>query len=175
MGDIALVEPGKDIPFDGIYISGDNMKCNEPGHGCDFGTIKKISYRECLDLRTKCLTVGTTESANADCFVISGSRVSEGAGKCVIVAVGPRSVLGTMMTGERLFCFSCRIPLLSAYLLVRCIASTDRPLPSNTPRQRKLNELSEFLAKVGVALGVVLFIVLMIRFFVQVGSAPPAR
>ena len=39
----------------------------------------------------------------------------------------------------------------------------------------KLNDLAELIAKVGSAVGLALFIALMIRFFVQLGTGVPQR
>ena len=46
---------------------------------------------------------------------------------------------------------------------------------SNTPLQSKLNDLAELIAKLGSAAGLILFIALLIRFFVQLGTGNPAR
>jgi Ca2+-transporting ATPase len=45
----------------------------------------------------------------------------------------------------------------------------------NTPLQLKLNELAELIAKLGSAAGLILFVALMIRFFVQLGKDEPHR
>ena len=45
----------------------------------------------------------------------------------------------------------------------------------NTPLQLKLNDLAELIAKLGSAAGLILFIALMIRFFVQLGTHNPQR
>lgn len=45
----------------------------------------------------------------------------------------------------------------------------------NTPLQLKLNNLAELIAKLGGAAGLLLFVALLIRFFVQLGRGTPAR
>lgn len=45
----------------------------------------------------------------------------------------------------------------------------------NTPLQLKLNDLAELIAKLGSAAGLILFVSLMIRFFVQLGTNNPVR
>lgn len=45
----------------------------------------------------------------------------------------------------------------------------------NTPLQLKLNNLAELIAKIGSFAGLTLFVALMIRFFVQLGTGSPAR
>jgi len=47
--------------------------------------------------------------------------------------------------------------------------------PDPTPLQEKLNDLAELIAKIGGAAGLILFIALMIRFFVQLGTGEPVR
>lgn len=80
-------------------------------------------------------------------FMISGSKVLEGVGEFVVTAVGPFSMHGKLMMSLR-------------------------QEPENTPLQKKLNRLAELIAKLGTAAGVLMFIALMIRFFVNYGRDP---
>ncbi|KAF8149645.1 calcium-translocating P-type ATPase [Pholiota molesta] len=91
-----------------------------------------------------------TPSGHTDCFIISGSKVLEGVGKYVVVAVGTKSFNGRIMMALR--------------------GDTE-----NTPLQLKLNALAELIAKLGSIAGLGLFVALMIRFFVQLGQGEPAR
>lgn len=77
-------------------------------------------------------------------FMISGSKVLEGVGTFVVTAVGPLSMNGKLMMSLR-------------------------EEPENTPLQNKLNNLAEMIAKLGSAAGILMFIALMIRFFVNLG------
>ena len=49
VGDIALLEPGEIIPYDGIFVSGHNVKCE--GATGESDTIKKVVYDDCIMLR----------------------------------------------------------------------------------------------------------------------------
>jgi Ca2+-transporting ATPase len=82
-----------------------------------------------------------------DCFMISGSKVLEGVGKYVVTSVGRNSFHGRIMMSLQ--------------------GDTE-----NTPLQLKLNALAELIAKLGSAAGLLLFIALMIRFFVQLKTNP---
>ncbi|KAJ6544760.1 calcium-transporting ATPase [Mycena vulgaris] len=144
VGDIALLEPGEIVPCDGVFLSGHNVKCDESGATGESDAIKKLSYDDCIALR------GTDGGAHTDCFVISGSKVLEGVGKYVVVAVGTKSFNGRIMMALR--------------------GDTD-----NTPLQIKLNALAELIAKLGSAAGLILFSALLIRFFVQLGTGEPVR
>jgi Ca2+-transporting ATPase len=95
VGDIALVEPGEVVPCDGIFISGHNVKCDESGFTGESDAIKKLSYADVVES-----TRNGTGSSQADCFMISGSKVMEGVGKYVVIAVGPKSFNGRLILGR---------------------------------------------------------------------------
>ncbi|KAF9457841.1 hypothetical protein BDZ94DRAFT_1325934 [Collybia nuda] len=143
VGDIALVEPGEIVPCDGVFLSGHNVKCDESGATGESDAIKKISYEDWSQM-------GGNDSAHTDCFMVSGSKVLEGVGRYVVIAVGTKSFNGRIMMALR--------------------GDTE-----NTPLQLKLNHLAELIAKIGSLAGLLLFSALMIRFFVQLGTNEPAR
>ncbi|KAG9315051.1 Ca-transporting ATPase [Chiua virens] len=163
VGDVALLEPGEVVPCDGIFLSGHNVRCDESAATGEADAIKKAPYSTCLVMKNaKGGTLGDDgaiggqpkhalpSSSHLDCFIISGSKVLEGVGQYVVVAVGTRSFNGRIMMALR----------------------TDT---ENTPLQLKLNDLAELIAKAGSVAGLVLFFALMIRFFVQLGTNNPAR
>ncbi|KAJ8521107.1 hypothetical protein ONZ45_g2153 [Pleurotus djamor] len=152
VGDIALIEPGEIIPCDGIFLSGHNVKCDESGATGESDAIKKMTFEE---YRRVLHEHGEADSvdhalAHTDCFIVSGSKVLEGVGSYVIVAVGQKSFNGRIMMALR--------------------GDTE-----NTPLQFKLNHLAELIAKIGGVAGLALFSALMIRFFVQLGTNNPER
>jgi P-type Ca2+ transporter type 2C len=135
VGDIALLEPGEVVPCDGVFISGHRVRCDESGATGESDAIKKVSYDEYhamlhrvramrseSDHKDKDATgaIGTTEpmglgiddeaGMHTDCFILSGSKVLEGVGNYVVVAVGTKSFNGRIMMGssdfsDRLFHF----------------------------------------------------------------------
>ncbi|KAJ1307270.1 hypothetical protein OPQ81_001382 [Rhizoctonia solani] len=139
VGDIALLEPGEIIPCDGVFLRGHNVRCDESGATGESDAIKKVTYEECL-AEAKSLKPG--EKPKLDCFIVSGSKVLEGVGQYVVIAVGPKSFNGRIMAA----------------------LSGDT---ESTPLQLKLNALAELIAKLGSAAGLILFSALMIKFFVQ--------
>ena len=98
VGDVVLIEPGDVIPCDGIFLSGHNVRCDESSPTGESDTIK-VTYEECIALRDKRLTEldpgrpsGDGELlGRADCFIVSGSKVLEGVGSYVVIAVGTNS------------------------------------------------------------------------------------
>ncbi|EMD33945.1 hypothetical protein CERSUDRAFT_117474 [Gelatoporia subvermispora B] len=151
VGDVALVEPGEIIPCDGVFLSGHNVKCDESGATGESDAIKKLPYVDCIRAKGAEGPVrGEHDLKHTDCFMVSGSKVLEGYGSYVVIAVGPRSFNGRIMMALR--------------------GETE-----NTPLQSKLNDLAELIAKLGSAAGLILFAALMIRFFVQLGTGNPQR
>ncbi|KAF8638702.1 hypothetical protein AX17_001997 [Amanita inopinata Kibby_2008] len=149
VGDVALLEPGEIVPCDGVFLTGHSVKCDESGATGESDAIKKVSYEECLKLHSS-TSQGKKRSEHTDCFILSGSKVLEGIGFYVVVAVGTKSFNGRIMMALR--------------------GDTE-----NTPLQLKLNNLAELIAKLGTTAGLFLFTALMIRFFVQLGKHDPPR
>jgi len=105
VGDVALLEPGEIVPYDGIFISGHNIRCDESGATGESDAIKKVNYDECISLRDQAKCEGVdphafdAPNAHTDCFLISGSKVLEGYGKYVVIAVSQKSFNGRIMMG----------------------------------------------------------------------------
>lgn len=92
VGDICLLKPGEIIPVDGVFLSGYNVQCDESSATGESDLIKKASYDECMN--------PTPEAKKRDPFLLSGSKVAEGAGKYICIGVGQRSFLGRIMMRE---------------------------------------------------------------------------
>lgn len=102
------------VPCDGIFLFGHNVKCDESAATGEADAIKKAPYSTCLALKDAQNNVhlgddgaigGHTKhalpgSSHTDCFIISGSKVLEGVGQYVVVAVGMKSFNGRIMMGE---------------------------------------------------------------------------
>lgn len=146
VGDILQLEPGEIVPCDGIFLRGHNVKCDESGATGESDMIRKVPYDECIadleEARRK-----NEKPKNRDCFLISGSKILEGVGEYVVIAVGPTSFNGKLM------------------LSLRSDAE-------DTPLQSKLNRLADLIAWLGSTAGIVLFTALMIRFFVHLAKEP---
>ncbi|KAI9722349.1 MAG: hypothetical protein M1812_001821 [Candelaria pacifica] len=136
-GDVMHLEPGDMIPVDGIFIGGHNVTCDESSATGESDLLKKRGGDE----------VFKAIEANENCtkmdpFILSGAKVTEGVGTFLVTAVGVHSSHGkTMMS-------------------LREDAQT-------TPLQSKLNVLAEYIAKLGLAAGLALFVVLFIKFLVS--------
>uniref|UniRef100_A0A1D1Y7D9 Calcium-transporting ATPase n=1 Tax=Anthurium amnicola TaxID=1678845 RepID=A0A1D1Y7D9_9ARAE len=125
VGDILFLEPGDIVPVDGIYLSGHNLVCDESSATGESDPIKKGELEKKMDP-----------------FILSGSKVLDGVGKCVVIAVGPHSYFGKTM------------------MALRDNENEDTPL------QIKLDALAEQIAKLGVSAAIIMLITLVIKYFV---------
>jgi Ca2+-transporting ATPase len=137
VGDVVHLEPGDLIPVDGIFIGGHNVKCDESQATGESDIIRK---RPADDVYA---AIENHESLRKlDPFILSGSQVTEGIGTFLATSTGVNSSYG------------------------RTLMSLQED-PEITPLQSKLNTLAEYIAKLGGAAGLLLFIVLFIEFLVR--------
>ncbi|CAK1355565.1 unnamed protein product [Cercospora beticola] len=134
VGDILLVEPGDILPVDGIFITGHGVKCDESSATGESDIMKKTAADEVHRAME-----AREPLKKLDPFMISGGKVTEGIGRMVVTAVGTNSTYGRTMLSLQ--------------------ESNDA-----TPLQAKLNNLAEYIAKLGSAAALLLFVVLLIKF-----------
>ena len=134
VGDVLLVEPGDILPVDGIFISGQGVKCDESSATGESDIVKKTPADEVYRAMESHENLKKT-----DPFMISGGKVTEGYGRMLVTATGVHSSMGKTML------------------------SLQEPNEA-TPLQTKLNTLAEYIAKIGSAAALLLFIILLIKF-----------
>ncbi|PSR97410.1 hypothetical protein BD289DRAFT_503666 [Coniella lustricola] len=148
VGDVLHLEPGDLIPVDGILIEGFNVKCDESQATGESDIIQKRPADEVM-----AAIENRDNLRKMDPFIQSGARVMEGVGTYMATAVGVNSSYGKTL-----------------------MALNDDP--EMTPLQSKLNVIAEYIAKLGGAAGLLLFIVLFIKFLANLknqGSLSPAE
>lgn len=140
VGDVIHIEPGDMIPCDGIFISGYNVTCDESSATGESDLLKKTPGAKVYNDMEAHRNI-----SKLDPLIISGSKVNEGIGTFLVTAVGVNSCHGkTMMS-------------------LREDAQT-------TPLQSKLNVLAEYIAKLGLAAGLLLFVVTFIEFLARLSK-----
>ena len=138
VGDVMHLEAGDMIPVDGVFISGHNLKCDESSATGESDVLRKTAADEVYT------AIDTHRSVSKlDPFIISGSKVSEGIGTFLVTAVGVNSSYGKTM-----------------------MSLNDEP--QTTPLQSKLNVLAEYIAKLGLGAGLILFVATFIKFLVAI-------
>ncbi|KAF1985007.1 plasma membrane calcium-transporting ATPase 3 [Aulographum hederae CBS 113979] len=133
-GDVVKLEPGDMVPVDGIFIEGHNVKADESSATGESDLLKKTPADDVYQAIEK-----GVDLKKMDCFIISGSKISEGVGSFLVTATGVHSSYGKTMMDMR-------------------------EEGEVTPLQSKLNVLAEYIAKLGGAAGLLLFVVLLIKF-----------
>ena len=140
VGDVVHLEPGDLVPADGIFISGHNVHCDESSATGESDLLKKSGGDEVF----KALEAHKSWK-KMDPFIISGAKVTEGIGTFLVTSVGVNSSHGKIL------------------MSLREDAQT-------TPLQSKLNVLAEYIAKLGLAAGLLLFVVTFIEFCIRLRS-----
>jgi Ca2+-transporting ATPase len=147
VGDVVHLEPGDMVPVDGIFIEGHNVKCDESQATGESDLIRKRPADEVY------AAIENHDSLRKmDPFILSGAQVTEGVGTFLVTSTGVNSSYGKILMSLR-------------------------GDPEVTPLQSKLNTLAEYIAKLGGAAGLLLFIVLFIEFLVRLphNTATPAE
>ncbi|RMD41721.1 hypothetical protein DV735_g3401, partial [Chaetothyriales sp. CBS 134920] len=140
VGDVLFLEPGDIIPCDGIFIDGHNVRCDESSATGESDIMRKTPAEEVYHRIESNLDL-----KKMDPFILSGGKVAEGVGTFLVTSVGVNSSYGKT--------------LMSLH-----------DEGQTTPLQSKLNLLAEYIAKLGLAAGLLLFVVLFIKFLAQLGS-----
>ncbi|KAF5623465.1 Ca2+-transporting ATPase [Fusarium sp. NRRL 52700] len=139
VGDVMHLATGDIIPVDGIFIQGSAVKCDESSATGESDLLRKTPAADVFDAIRK---LDTKEVEKLDPFVISGSKVNEGNGTFLVTAVGVNSSYGR----------------------ISMALHTEQ---EDTPLQKKLNILADWIAKVGAGAALLLFVVLFIKFCAQ--------
>ncbi|KAJ6437785.1 calcium-translocating P-type ATPase, PMCA-type [Purpureocillium lavendulum] len=137
VGDVIHLEPGDLVPADGVLIEGFNVKCDESQTTGESDIIRKRPSDEVFD------AIENHENLKKmDPFIQSGARIMEGVGTYMATSTG----------------------IYSSYGKTLMALNED---PEMTPLQAKLNVIATYIAKLGGAAGLLLFIVLFIEFLVR--------
>ncbi|KAK2603526.1 plasma membrane calcium [Conoideocrella luteorostrata] len=142
VGDVVHLEPGDLVPVDGIFIDGFNVKCDESQTTGESDIIRKRPADEVYS------AIQNHESLKKmDPFIQSGARIMEGVGTFMATSTGIYSSYG------------------------KTLMSLNED-PEMTPLQAKLNVIATYIAKLGGAAGLLLFLVLFIEFLVRLPKLP---
>lgn len=140
VGDVVHLEPGDLVPVDGIFIDGHNLRCDESSAT---GESDIIGKQPADDVYRAIQQNQITKKL--DPFILSGGKVSEGVGTFLATSTGVNSSYGKILMSLK-------------------------DDGQTTPLQSKLNILAEYIAKLGLGAGLLLFLVLFIKFLATLGS-----
>ncbi|KAL2043042.1 hypothetical protein N7G274_004101 [Stereocaulon virgatum] len=146
VGDVLHLESGDSVPADGILISGHGIRCDESSATGESDAMRKTAGEE-VWIRIE----DGTATSKLDPFIISGSKVLEGVGTYLVTSVGVNSSYGKIMmdlqTGN-----------------------------DDTPLQKKLANMANWIGYLGTAAAGTLFFILLARFLANLSgnTASPA-
>ncbi|SPJ86874.1 related to calcium P-type ATPase NCA-3 (Ca2+-transporting ATPase) [Fusarium torulosum] len=138
VGDIMHLDTGDIVPVDGIFIQGSAVKCDESSATGESDLLRKSPAAYVFDAMQK---LDVKDAEKLDLFIILGSKVNEGNGTFLVTAVGVNSSYGRFSMALR--------------------------TEEDTPLQKKLDILANWIAKVGAGAALLLFIVLFIKSCAQ--------
>jgi Ca2+-transporting ATPase len=148
VGDVMHLFAGDLVPVDGVFINGHGVKCDESSATGESDLLKKVGADDVFSILEDIAKGGKppADVEKLDPFIISGSKVNEGTGTFLVTAVGVNSSYGRIMMSMH----------------------TDQ---EDTPLQKKLNSLADWIAKFGGGAALLLFIVLFIKFLAQLPTS----
>lgn len=141
-GDVVHLEPGDLVPADGVLIEGFNVECDESQATGESDLIRKRPADDVFRAIEKHETL-----KKMDPLIQSGARITEGVGTYLVTSTGVNSSYGKIL-----------------------MSLNDDP--EMTPLQHKLNVIAIWIAKVGTAAALLLFLVLFIKFLVKLPKLP---
>lgn len=141
VGDLVSVEPGDILSTDGILVNGYGIKADEAALTGESANVYKSTAQEVLKKISEDPSL-SPHKKGLDAYMISGSKILEGTGLYIATSVGVNSFHGKLMLSLQ----------------------TE---PEETPLQEKLNVVAEAIAKVGSLAALIMFVILFIRFLVQ--------
>ncbi|KAI7884107.1 PMCA-type calcium-translocating P-type ATPase [Lichtheimia hyalospora FSU 10163] len=135
VGDVLMLEPGDVVSVDCLYLDGYNLACDESAATGESEAVRKRLASE-------------IENEQDDCFILSGSKVLEGVGHALVIAVGRNAFYGKTMMALR-----------------TNSSSGNGPQQQSTPLQLKLDVLAEQIAKFGFGASITMLVTLIIKYF----------
>lgn len=136
VGDVIMLEPGDVVSVDCLYLDGYNLACDESAATGESEAVKK------------CVASQVNNEEQEDCFILSGSKVLEGVGHALVIAVGTNAFYGKTMMALR-----------------TNNSGGNGPQQQSTPLQLKLDVLAEQIAKFGFGASITMLVTLIIKYF----------
>lgn len=163
VGDIIQLETGDEIPADALIISAHELKVDESSLTGETDAVSKATIEECSKEKISRLDeISAVEEAAkegesrtghhiiASPIVLSGSAVTAGTARAIVVAVGLRSTMGKLFSK---------------------LAVDTEP----TPLQNKLNALARDVGKAGLIAAAITLLALVLEYWITYAVKKDAR
>jgi magnesium-transporting ATPase (P-type) len=150
VGDVVQLNYGMNIPVDGYLIQSSQLLCDESAMTGESEEIKKSLYAKCMaikhekesDMNKTTLGKISRKHELPSPILMSGTSVSQGEGRMLVLMVGDSSCLGEIIKK----------------LKVR---------PEVTPLQHKLERIATDIGMMGTYVALLTIHVLLVRFFIE--------
>lgn len=147
IGEIVLISEGMEIPADGLVLEAAELTADESAMTGEGEPIKKDTLKEATRVRNEITREGAKNMASShdvpSPILMSGTRMLNGEGKFVVLAVGDASCVGKINA---------------------LLRSQDTEA---TPLQEKLEAIARDIGKFGFISALIVFSVLIVRFVID--------
>jgi magnesium-transporting ATPase (P-type) len=147
VGDILKFDPGMSIPADGILLDNTKVKMDEAAMTGESILLGKNVLESCLETLEAMKAKGRklddhTIREIPSPVLLSGTQISTGEGRLLVISVGENSCVGQVLASLR-------------------------QKPTMTPLQKKLEGVANYIGKLGLYTALVTVAVLFIRYFIS--------
>ena len=146
VGDLIIIKSGMEIPGDGIVIDGFSIQMDESSMTGESKAMVKEHLESCITKRESLIKKGATKFGLHEIpspVILAGTRVLNGSGKMIIIAVGKHSTIGKIN---------------------EIIESSEGEL---TPLQLKLEKIARDIGNLGFSAAVLLVTCLILRWVIE--------
>lgn len=162
VGDILSLETGDEVPADALILTHQSLRLDESSLTGESDMIAKLDLENCLRLKEEkkvqcdeaCALIQENKTVRGghhilpSPVILSGSVVTQGTGKAVVIAVGAKSQVGKLFTK---------------------LAVDTEP----TPLQNKLNALARDVGKVGFVAALITLVALLLEYWILYALQDP--
>ncbi len=140
------IEAGKTIPADGLLLAAKEVVCDESAMTGESHEVKKDSLKGCLDMIAELAANDETiTDLNSHTIpspvLLSGTKITQGEGHYLIIAVGDYSAMGKLMG--------------------KTVTKTEA-----SPLQKKLETIAQDVGKLGFMIAIGTVLIMLLRFII---------
>lgn len=146
VGDVVKIEAGMGIPVDGIVLEASGVQVDESAMTGESDHLPRESFEVCMRKKTIHEEGATGANHHHDvpsCVLLSGTNLTTGEGKYVVIVVGEQSCEGKIQ------------------------ASLGDATEEKTPLQEMLNIIATDIGKLGMFCAILIFHALVLRNFIE--------
>ncbi|KAM3130208.1 hypothetical protein pb186bvf_017708 [Paramecium bursaria] len=149
VGDILQIQEGLDIPVDCLLLEGQQIQIDESAITGNSDPARKNTYKNCIGVRDRIIQEGmknqSTKNDVPSPILFSGTKVIQGEGKMLVLAVGGQSILAKIST----------------------VVEDIRAEENQSPFEAKLYQTDNKIKNIGLILVTIIFFVSIARLVIN--------